>query len=358
MELTLSDGYVVALQAHMVAVLRESRPFPGRDDLWCPPAGDARTAAALIAQGLAERDPRGLLVLTARGREARGALGRSASGEPLAEPPGVRPTLDPALPPDEAERLTSALHRLAAGEAGGPEKGAMTGWRGLLYLLPVGVFFPLGTLAENPWSPLPETAVMGVLAGLVYGYARLRRRRAVDGAPSTVVAAYEEYLVRPSTLDGHGRALLERTQRAVDAVLGSGLHREGLLLDTVRNEVVLAETEWTVARGLADLARSLEEIESTPVTGERSRAAAQRALVALAEERGRLETRIRLLEEYANRVRAAEEERIDAVSARELESIADRITEAGAANEHQEAELRSLVSAQEAALRLAELTEG
>jgi hypothetical protein len=171
-----------------------------------------------------------------------------------------------------------------------------------------------------------------------------------------VLESLADHCVLPEQVEGEYRALLERTRRAVDTVLDSAPHREGLLLDTVRNQVVLAETEWTIARGLARLSAETARADTTPVVGERSRAAAERARAALSEERGHLERRIGLLEEYAAGVRSFEAERADAASAREFDAITDRLVESGAAHDLHDESPASLVRAQQAALRLSELT--
>ncbi|MFL1427232.1 MULTISPECIES: hypothetical protein [unclassified Nocardiopsis] len=358
MDLTLPDGYTVVLRAHTAAALLAARPFPGRDDLYCPVTGDPQTTAALIAQGLAERDPQGLLILTARGNEARAALERSATGEAPTEPVPVRPVLDPTLPAEDAERLSAALSRLAAGDTGPvPVRQPFLVALLVFAVVPMLLLYSLHALIPAWWGLLVAVGVPLIWSAGALHLTFRRQRKAEQETPPVVAASYEGRHVTPDALDDQGRALLARTQQAVDTVLESGLHREGLLLDSVRNQVVLAETEWTIARGLGDLARSLREIEATPITGERSRAAAERARVALAEERGHLERRIELLEEYADRVRAADDERTDSTSAHELGAITDRVIEAGAARDLHDESLASLVRAQEAALRLSELTE-
>ncbi|CAL9538376.1 hypothetical protein SUDANB121_04203 [Nocardiopsis dassonvillei] len=350
MDVTLADGRTISLSPGQAEALLDAAPLPDDPRVWSPVYLGAAGNAALVEGGLAERTREGFLGLTGLGHEVRARL-----PDPGAERGGAGAILDPALPEGERRALLAALAR--AGTA--RERDGRDRWGRTVLRVSYAVVLAYGACRlfldlSGVWTVLVVLATGVVVLVPSAGAGREGGLR----DPRRVTESMADRYVLPEQVKGEYRALLERTRRAVDAVLGSGPHREGLLLDTVRNEVVLAETEWTVARGLAGLARSLQEIESTPVTGERSRAAAARALAALTQERGRLEGRIRLLEEYADRVRAAEEKRIDAVSARELESIADRITEAGAAHEHQEAELRSLVSAQEAALRLAELTEG
>ncbi len=75
--------------------------------------------------------------------------------------------------------------------------------------------------------------------------------------------------------------MLGRVQRAVDAVLGSSLQEQGLLLDGPRNRVVLADAEWALAQSILHQARSRHTLDTTPAVGERSERAAERARAAL-----------------------------------------------------------------------------
>ncbi|WP_241480233.1 hypothetical protein [Nocardiopsis halotolerans] len=161
----------------------------------------------------------------------------------------------------------------------------------------------------------------------------------------------------PGVLDEEARALLERTQRAVDTVLESPLHERGLLLDTVRNRVVLADVEWSVALSLLHQSGARERIDRTPTPGERSREAAARARAVLDAETAEVTARIAVLEDYADRVRAAELDDQDRRSTRELDAIAAEAAEPGAVHEQRYAMLDSLVRAQETALRVAALAE-
>ncbi|GAA1460777.1 hypothetical protein NE857_10110 [Nocardiopsis exhalans] len=78
-----------------------------------------------------------------------------------------------------------------------------------------------------------------------------------------------------------GRGILGRVQRAVDAVLGSSLQEQGLLLDGARNRVVLADAEWALAQSILHQARSRYTLDTTPAVGERSERAAERARAAV-----------------------------------------------------------------------------
>ncbi len=182
------------------------------------------------------------------------------------------------------------------------------------------------------------------------------RARAQD--PAHIIAEFQGRYVAADMLDHTSNALLGRAQGAVDTVLGSSPHRQGLLLDEVRNRVVLADVEWSLAQSLVQQTSTRHKIDSTPTPGERSRLAAERARAVLAEDVAEIETRIRTLEAYADKVRAAEMEEQDRRAAAEFDAIADRTAEAQAAHPQQNEALSSLVQAQNLALQIEALSPG
>src|SRR5699024_5464092 len=101
-----------------------------------------------------------------------------------------------------------------------------------------------------------------------------------------------------------------------------------------------------------------DKTASPPTPGERSRQAAERARAVLAEDVEEVEARIRTLEDYADKVRAAELEEQDQRAAAEFEKIANQAAEAQAAHPHQNAALTSLVQAQNLALQIEALSPG
>ncbi|PDP86860.1 hypothetical protein CQJ94_14680 [Glycomyces fuscus] len=358
MELTLPGGYQVILTSDMRRSIRLATPLGDRRDVWCPDVREPGEGAPLVAQGLAERDAHGVLVLTGRGVRVRSVLLPLVGlvGEPGRE---GRPTLDPSLPEERARALRLALDTVRGGRAprgtGGDERGKA------LARVAYALFWALAVC----WMVLDlsfgaELALMAASALAVAGaaLARARHQRAErERDPVRIVASAEGEFVSPGALDDGSRALLERAQGAVDAVLGSPLHERGLLLDTVRNRVVLADVEWSVARSLLHQTRVRERIARTPTPGERSREAAARAGAVLAAETAEMAARIAVLEDYAERVRAAELDEQDRRSARELDAIAAEAAEAGAVHEQSGEMLASLVRAQELALRVAALAD-
>ncbi|WP_227014671.1 MULTISPECIES: hypothetical protein [Nocardiopsis] len=359
MEFTLPGGYPVRLTPDMVRALRRAEPLPARQGVWCPDVRRDEDSTALVAAGLATRDARGVLVLSERGDQARSRLVRlfGLVGEPGQE---GRATLDPSLPPERAESLRVALDEARARRVP-RDTGRPDGWGKALLRVSYGLFWVLAVTWLVLDLPLRAELALAAGAVLAVGSASLvralRHRREGERDPVRIVESAEEAFVSPGTLDDGSRALLERVQRAVDAVLGSPLHERGLLLDTVRNRVVLADVEWFVARSLLHQTRVRDRIRRTPTPGERSREAAARAGAVLAAETAEVRARVEVLEDYAGRVRTAELDEQDRVSARELDVIAVEAAEAGAVHGQSGEMLDSLVRAQELALRVAALAD-
>ncbi|WP_460755144.1 hypothetical protein [Nocardiopsis oceani] len=207
--------------------------------------------------------------------------------------------------------------------------------------------------------------ILGAIFWGIVGWSYVKHKHARDLAmarlrsnPFHIIAEHKGRYATGEALDDQARGMLGRAQAAVDSVLDSPLHREGLLLDETRNRVVLTDVEWSLARDLYSQAPVRNRIENTPAVGERSRQAAERARAALAEDLARVEARIRTLESYADRVRAAELEAQDRELAAELDAIADHAELVGAGRPEHDASLSALVQAQELALEIAALSDG
>lgn len=281
---------------------------------------DPKTAAALVAQGLAERDPAGELLLTALGGEVREELTRlvplgvDGSGH-------MRATLHPTLSEKRAEHLTTMLNRIAAGDTDDGWWARRHPVRATVLLILPPMFS--GRIAEDIfgtwWAMFP--VMFATMGGLCLALTTWKRAVAARG-PVGVAQRFRERYVAPGMLNTRDRALLERAQHAVDTILSSDLHRDGLLLDPDRNQAALAAAEWAIAGTPADLARTEEQVL--------------------------------LLEEYAARVRAADDERTDITSARRLEEIAHRTTGSTITHTAHEEEPHFLAAAQETARRLAQ----
>ncbi|RFU38624.1 hypothetical protein DZF91_26720, partial [Actinomadura logoneensis] len=128
--------------------------------------------------------------------------------------------------------------------------------------------------------------------------------------PAAVRAAREHHgrYLLPADFDRPAARLLVRAQRAVDAVLGSRAHREGLL-DSIDNATELPRQEWAVAVALAEHTRLRRERRaqqpdrlSAPVRAllEPQRRALDLSVRSVTE-------RVEALESYARSARAADE---------------------------------------------------
>ncbi|MET9337808.1 hypothetical protein [Nonomuraea sp. NPDC003804] len=111
----------------------------------------------------------------------------------------------------------------------------------------------------------------------------------------------------PEDFDPEALALMARTQRAVNSVLGSHVNAEGLL-DEVRNAVLLPQQEWEIARLLAKLSALRAEHKALIARGvapEVARAV-QPLERALASSETAVVARVEALERYASHVADAE----------------------------------------------------
>lgn len=110
-------------------------------------------------------------------------------------------------------------------------------------------------------------------------------------------------------LDEPARALLARVQRAIDSILDSEINRTDLI-DNSRNVMVLAQHEWEIALIL----RRQSEVRRRRATTDMP-AAVTRSV----------EDRVRLIEDYAKKVRAADAEyTIDAHARPEIEDLTEQ----------------------------------
>ena len=191
-------------------------------------------------------------VVWGRRPEAEGALEEVefAQAPPMvgADEPS-RPVVDAALPPDQARRLSLALEH-----------------RDLLLQR-----FEEESALSRPWSLFTRPGRERELARRLAG-------------PQRIIDHHRGRYVEPRDLNESGRWTLGRVRTASDRIRSSPLVRGGWV-ERELNRVLVAETEWAVARGLRD----------------RHGDAPQRPWwdVALVDP---LEVRIRLLEGYAHRL--------------------------------------------------------
>lgn len=111
----------------------------------------------------------------------------------------------------------------------------------------------------------------------------------------------------PEDFDPEALALMARTQRAVNSVLGSHVNAEGLL-DDVRNAVMLPQQEWEIARLLAKLSALRAEHNQLIARGVAPEVAqaVQPLERALANSEAAVVARVEALERYAGHVADAE----------------------------------------------------
>jgi hypothetical protein len=160
----------------------------------------------------------------------------------------------------------------------------------------------------------PFVVIMTLAALLIIGMvarprpdAEAERRLVVEHHVYESARRYEGRFVLHEDLDEGARALMSRAQRAIDAIMGSHVHAEGLL-DDVRNAVMLPAQEWEIARLLAKLSRlraEHEEVVAEGITPEVAAVTEPLAHVLDSSERAVL-TRVEALERYAGHVAEAE----------------------------------------------------
>ncbi|MCW2883207.1 MAG: hypothetical protein JWL58_69 [Streptosporangiaceae bacterium] len=162
---------------------------------------------------------------------------------------------------------------------------------------------PVRSLADR----LHEMAA-GPFAEVFLSLARTAARfEGADVKAARAARYYHRRYVLPSDLDQEGRQLVVRARAAVRAVLDSELNRYGML-DTIANHVVFPQQIWEIAwmahqqTVLRAEQRSVSRSEMTPalaaVVGPQ-REAIERSAAGIAR-------RVELLEQYAQRVRAAD----------------------------------------------------
>ncbi|WP_051415667.1 hypothetical protein [Nocardiopsis sp. CNT312] len=370
MEFTLADGSIVQVTAAASRALHEATPIPQLPGVLCLRSHTPGEAVRSLAdQGLATRDRRVRnLVLTQRGIGLRDLLARTPGA--VADDMPRRLSVHPEVPEGTAQRLAEA-HRAGPRyrPSRPPARRRSGAGQGLWVLLGVCGAGTAGLTALAAIGGIAVVFLVVVTGAVVGGAAALRGIAASVSGTTRQGPALEltdrareddallremgDWYVAPAMLDTPARALLARAQAAVDSVLASSLHNQGLLLDTVRNRVVLADVEWGLADSLRGHTRTRRTMASTPTPGEHSRRAAARAREALEEDAARVEARVRVLEDYAGKVREAEMERYDRQAAARLDALA---VEAGTGHTQQDDALSALVQAQELALRLASLT--
>lgn len=132
--------------------------------------------------------------------------------------------------------------------------------------------------------------------------------------------------VEPSDLDDSCRELLRRAQRAIGAVLGSGVYASDFL-DHAAGETVLRRHEWDIAAALREITRLRAELASAAAAdaaGPMAAAVLDSQQHALALARDAIAARVSALERYAAQVETADAAQQDWLSALRLSGLNDR----------------------------------
>ena len=164
--------------------------------------------------------------------------------DPRALPP--RLVIDPSLPREISVELRSSPHILRMARGG--KRMDTTFNPALLFVLPAMLLL-IGIVVG---FPLAVVATAGV------GLITLLRWMAVEGAYRTtkrrlrLAYAHADHYVLAEDLDYPCQQLLRRAQNAVEVILGSKVHRAGLI-DTIDNQVTLPEEVWQIAQRLRKL---------------------------------------------------------------------------------------------------------
>ncbi|WP_433431308.1 hypothetical protein [Nonomuraea sp. CA-141351] len=164
--------------------------------------------------------------------------------DPRALPP--RLVIDPSLPPEILAELRSSPHVLRKARSGA--RMDTTKNPAMLFVLPA--FIAVLALVAD----LPAMLVAGIGVGVMV----LIRWIAVDSSYRAtrrkleLARVHANHYILPEDLDHPCQMLLRRAQNAVDAIMGSRVHRDGLI-DSIDNMVSLPEEVWQIAQRLRRL---------------------------------------------------------------------------------------------------------
>lgn len=228
----------------------------------------------------------------------------------------VAPVFSPQLPAEDRKILSLAPHALLPREAPMPRpyfQWRETPWStvGLLVFCAFILGVPTLVISWVVRLVFGDTAhdwtlmALGGLSGLLFALAFIGTLLE-DGSRKVGRRQRGHYLCADD-LDAPAQALLLRARAAMDAVLGADVQQAGLL-DRSINEVALFEELWEIAESLYKQTRlrAHQEAARTGHVGATLSAVleAQRAALDLSVDA--TTKRVRTLEEYAERVTAAE----------------------------------------------------
>lgn len=259
-----------------------------------------------------------------------------------------RPVVDPELPADVRDILTSSPEVLSAASAAPPAKpplehrrtanAAIAVFAGVgcglvpLIILPIGLRWAgaaIGLLLQAglvaAWFAgleifLTVAGALGLLVA-VFGYVGLRREN-----PHRLAVKHHGRYYTADDFDERTLTYLKRARRAIRTVLNSRIGRAGLL-DDVANAVMLPRQEWEIARTCAELNRIERQISMV--------ASKNAGLSGLLDEQRRalevsveaVERRVAALEQYADRTKAANAAYREYEAIKQIEEIQTDIQE-------------------------------
>ncbi|MGW0195978.1 hypothetical protein [Nonomuraea sp. NPDC003201] len=164
--------------------------------------------------------------------------------DPRALPP--RLVIDPTLHPEISVELRSSPHILRLARSG--VRVDTTKNPALLFVIPA-LLMVVAVATDTPALLVP-----GVGLGLLV----LFRWMALDGTYRSTrrriraAQVHANRFILPEDLDYPCQRLLRRAQNAVEAIMASRVHRDGLI-DTIDNRVSLPEEVWQIAQRLRKL---------------------------------------------------------------------------------------------------------
>ncbi|MEV0620751.1 hypothetical protein AB0I81_46020 [Nonomuraea sp. NPDC050404] len=164
--------------------------------------------------------------------------------DPRALPP--RLVIDPSLHPEISVELRSSPHILRMARSGSRMDTTLN--PALLFVLP-GFLLMLSVLTGN---------LLFYLASVGSGLMVLIRWMAVDTSYRStrrrlrLAREHANQYILPEDLDRPCQMLLRRAQNAVEAIMGSQVHKAGLI-DSIDNQVSLPEEIWQISQRLRKL---------------------------------------------------------------------------------------------------------